>query len=210
MRKIISICSIITIASFFMAGCKTVDKYTGLNSAQIVYDEYRDSKNSDGSTKNSSTSSSTGKSSKNDSWGFGENDNSDAHYIQPDDYFISEEQLGTKNFIYLKIAKMVTPPSKATKNEAQFMTVANANEIWTQIYWKTRMIQKSDIKLGNVVIAFESNPESGVYAAPEKKSQARQYDWFMGKITDTSDLHKGYITMAGGYKVSLNALRIKE
>jgi len=207
MRKILSICFIISIASLFMPGCKTVDEYTGLNSAQIVYDEYKDSKNkSDSDT--SSKSSKTGKKAKSDDWGYADNDNSDEHYIQPDDYFIAEEELGKKKWMNVKIAKLVTPATKESKNEAMFMTVHEGNEVWTKIYWKTRMATKADIKIGKVVIAFDGNSDDDVYQAPEDKDQARNRGWFMGKITDVSDLYKGYITMAGGYKVSLNALRI--
>lgn len=36
----------------------------------------------------------------------------------------------------------------------------------------------------------------------------RNGQWFMGKIIETTDLYKGYVTEAGGYKVDVNNSRI--
>jgi hypothetical protein len=33
-------------------------------------------------------------------------------------------------------------------------------------------------------------------------------NWFMAKITDISDLYKGYVTVSGGYKVNPKNLRV--
>lgn len=210
MRKILGIFFIFSLAFFYYTGCKTVDEYTGLNSAQIVYDEYRDSKNksSSGDSDSGSKTSKTGSKSKSSDWGFGDDDNSDDHYIQPDDYFVAEEELGKKQHVYVYISKMVTPATKATKNEAKFMRVKDSDELWSKLYWKTRPAIKSDIKIGAVVICFDGNNEDDVNMPPKDKGQARQWNWFMTKITDTSDLHKGFVTTAGGTKVSLNALRV--
>ncbi len=207
MKKLLSISFIISLALFYMTGCKTIDDYTGLNSAQIAYDEYKDSKNKK-SSDTDSKSSKTGKKSKGDDWGYDKDDSSDDHYIQADDYFIAEEELGSKTYIYVYIAKMVTPPTKDTKNEAKFMRVRDSKEAWTKVYWKTRIATKADIKLGAVMICFDGDNEDDVNMPPEDKDQARNWNWWMAKITDTSDLHKGFVTVAGGEKVSLNALRV--
>lgn len=210
MKKILSISFIISLAFFYMTGCKTVDEYTGLNSSQIIYDEYKDSKNkkSSDSSDKGTKSSKTGKKGKSDDWGYDEDDSSDDHYIQDDDFFIAEEELGSHQWIYVYVAKMVTPATKETKNEAKLMRVKDSKEIWTKIYWKTRMATKSDIKIGAIVICFDGSNDDGVNQPPKEKDEARQWNWFMGKITDTSDLHKGFVTIAGGSKVSLNALRV--
>lgn len=210
MRKILGIFFIISLAFFYSTGCKTVDEYTGLNSAQIVYDEYKDNKNKSGSgdSDSGSKTSKTGSKAKSSDWGFGDDDDSDEHYIQPDDYFVAEQELGKREYIYVYVSKMITPATKETKNEAKFMMVKDSNEIWSKIYWKTRMATKADIKIGAVVICFDGSNEDGVNMPPKKKDQARQWNWFMTKITDTSDLHKGFVTTAGGTKVSLDALRI--
>ena len=210
MKKVISICFIISLAYFFTTGCKTINDYTGLNTGDIAYDTYKSSKNSDNNKSSDSDSKNTknSKKSKNDEWGYGDSDNSDDHYIQEDDYFIAEEDLGKKQWIYVYVAKMVTPATKDTKNEAKFMVVKSSDEMWTKVYWKTRIATKADIKIGAVIIGFDGTNDDGVNQPPQDKDQARQWNWFMTKITDTSDLHKGYVTTAGGTKLSLNAIRI--
>jgi len=103
---------------------------------------------------------------------------------------------------------MITPASKDTKNQAKFMKVPSGDEIWTEYYYKTRKIAESEIKVGLVVICLEAGDDESVYRAPESKDDARNYNWFMAKITDISDKYKGYITVSGGYKVRLNNMMV--
>lgn len=210
MRKILGIFFIISLAFCYSTGCKTINDYTGLDSGQIALDEYRANrdKSSSGDSGSGSKTSKTSSKSKSSDWGFGDDDNSDEHYIQPDDYFVAEEELGKKQWIYIYVSKMVTPATKETKNEAKFMRVKDSKEIWSKVYWKSRMAVKADIKIGAVVIGFDGSNEDGVNMPPKEKDEARQWNWFMTKITDTSDVHKGFVTTAGGTKVSLDALRI--
>ncbi len=204
MKRILSIFFIVSLASFLMAGCGSL--------GDIAYDAYNtgkslddDSGSSDDSSYDDDTSSKSNKKKKD----YGEsNDSSDEHFIQADDYFISKDAFKSQAWIYVDLAKMTEQPSSKTKNEGKFMVVRDGREEWTKYYWKTRIATKSDIKLGAVVIIFEGTNEDGVYQAPEDKSQARSYSWFMAKITDTSDLHKGYVTVSGGYKASIENLRI--
>lgn len=132
----------------------------------------------------------------------------DEHYIQLDDYFISDEPLGQHSWIWVGLAKMVTPPSAATKKEAEFFQVKDGNKVWIKNYWQTRRAQKVELKLGTVVVAFNDHRQDDIYSAPESKETARGGSWFMAKITDLSDLYKGYVTVSGNYKVSPNNLRV--
>lgn len=132
----------------------------------------------------------------------------DDHYIQSDDYFISKESFKTQAWIYVHLAKMKTPPSVETKNEAEFMRVDDGSEMWTGNYWRTRMASKADLKIGTIVILIDLQGEGGIYRAPEDKEQARTNSWFMAKITDVSDLYKGYLTVSGGYKADPKAIRV--
>ncbi len=134
----------------------------------------------------------------------------DEHYIQQDDFFFSTEPLGQSSWIYVKLAKMVTPPTSATKNEAEFYQITDGNKIWTKHYWTTRRTDKGDLKLGTVVVAFDKQGEKEIYVAPDSKEEGRGGSWFMAKITDLSDLYKGYVTVSGNYKVSLGNLRVKK
>jgi len=131
----------------------------------------------------------------------------DAHYIQPDDYFIQNKGLGKNIWIYVELGKMVTPPSAETKREAEFMKVKDGQNMWTRHYWKTRIASKGELRMGMHVIAFNDNQRGDVYSAPESKSSARGDAWFYARITDLSDMYRGYVTVSGNYKVSLRNLR---
>jgi hypothetical protein len=132
----------------------------------------------------------------------------DDHYIQSDDYFISENELGQSTWIYVKIAKMVTPPSKKTKDQAEFFQVTDGNKIWTKYFTKTRIATERDLKLGTIVIIYENSDSGAGQMPPDSKEQARGNAWFMAKITDTSDLYKGYVTVSGNYHVNVKNLRV--
>lgn len=132
----------------------------------------------------------------------------DDHYIQSDDYFISKEPYKTQTWMYVQLAKMKTPASAETKNEAEFMQVTDGNDVWTKNFWQTRIATKADLKLGAVVIVLDATGDEGVYRAPENKEEARTSSWFIAKITDLSDMYKGYLTVSGGYKVDPKAIRV--
>jgi hypothetical protein len=132
----------------------------------------------------------------------------DEHFIQSDDYFISEKALATQAWMWVFLSKMVTPSSASTKGEAEFMKIRDGNKVWTKCYYKTAIAHKPDLKLGTVVIAFNNHIQNSVYLNPSSKESSRGQGWFMGKIIDMSDLFKGYVTVAGNYKVSLKNLRI--
>jgi hypothetical protein len=132
----------------------------------------------------------------------------DTHFIQPDDYFISSDAYRTQAWISVYLAKMQETPTKETKNEAKFLQVIDGKEVWTKNYYKTVIAAKSDIKIGTIMIALDVAGEGDVYRAPESKDEARTANWFIAKITDVSDLYKGYVTVSGGYKVKIDAMRV--
>ncbi|HPR36312.1 MAG TPA: hypothetical protein PLT13_01850 [Spirochaetota bacterium] len=131
----------------------------------------------------------------------------DNHYLDDEHYFISKEKL-SGGWINVALATMKTPASAETKNEAEFLTVTDGEEIWTKFYYKTRVLKKEEIKKGVVVISLEAGDEDGAYRAPESKDEAIGGSWFMAKITDLSDMYKGYVTVSGGYKVRLDNMRV--
>jgi hypothetical protein len=146
-------------------------------------------------------------SDESDNTGSGEGGDDD-HYIQSDDYFSGDEAFMTQAWIWVYLAKMTTPPSASTKREAEFMKIRDGNKVWTKIHYKTAIARKSDLKLGTLIIAFNDNNSNDIYAAPDSKENSRGGAWFMGKIIDMTDLFKGYVTVAGNYKVSMKNLRI--
>ncbi len=132
----------------------------------------------------------------------------DRHYIQPDDYFIQRHGMDDHTWIWVELAKMTTTPSSATKHEAQFMKIRDGKSYWTSHYWQSRVASPNELKLGMLVIAFNDQRRNDIYAPPTSKSQARGGNWFMARITDMSDLYKGYLTVSGNYKVSPGNLRV--
>jgi len=132
----------------------------------------------------------------------------DEHYLQPNDYFIAESQLEGHEWIYVRLAKMVTAPSAATKGEGEFFRISDGTQVWTKNYWKSIRGSKADLRLGTVIICYEGRQDVDVYREPESKESARGNAWFMARITDTSDLYKGYVTVSGGYKVSPANIRV--
>lgn len=132
----------------------------------------------------------------------------DRHYIQADDYFISDKPLQGHEWIYVQLAKLTTAPSSATKGEAEFFKVTDGNKIWTRHFWRSRLATSADIKLGAQVIMFEGNNRGEFYDVPDEKATARRDAWFMARVTDVSDSYKGYITVSGGYKIALQNLRV--
>jgi len=132
----------------------------------------------------------------------------DAHYIQPDDYFINNEGLGNHSYIYVHLSKMVTPPHSNRKDEGEFMKVSDGQNQWTSYIWQSRIASQNELKIGMHVIVFNDNNQNGVYQAPKKKDRARGGQWFYAKVTDMSDTYKGFVTVSGNYKVGLNNIRI--
>jgi hypothetical protein len=130
----------------------------------------------------------------------------DDHFINADHYFITKEKF-TQGWIYVTLATLKTEATPQTKNEAEFITVRDGEEIWTKFYYKTRIADKNEIKRGLEVIICEVN-EDDIYRAPQDKDEAFQNNWFMAKITDISDVFKGYVTVSGGYKVKVDNLRV--
>jgi len=130
----------------------------------------------------------------------------DDHYIDAEHYFITKEKL-KQGWIYVTLATMKTPATAQTKNEAEFITIKDGEEVWTKFYYKTRILKKEEIKVGVEVIMCDIN-EDDTYRAPADKDEALQNNWFMAKITDTSDMFKGYVTVSGGFKVRQDNMRI--
>jgi len=61
--------------------------------------------------------------------------------------------------------------------------------------------------LGNLLICFDNNVKDKIRKAPRDKDNARPGAWWLGRITDLSDLDKGYATLAGSYHCAPDALR---
>lgn len=131
----------------------------------------------------------------------------DKHFMQKDDYFVSERPYEGLTWMHTKVAKMIEQPTEATRNEAKFMVVEDGEEIWTSHYWQTRPAEESELKLGTLVLAYDYST-GGIYVPPKERDNARTGNWFMAKITDVSTLYKGYVMVSGGYNVRKDNIRV--
>lgn len=132
----------------------------------------------------------------------------DAHFVYVDDYFIMEELLTDQSYVYASVAKMVIAPSPATNNRGKFRRVMDNQEIWTSYYAKTRIATSSDFVSGKQVFFLNFLDSYGNYRAPENLSETQNSWWYQAKISGISDMHRGFLTVGGGYNVNLNALRV--
>lgn len=134
--------------------------------------------------------------------------NADVHFIQPDDFFYLEEPWTGPNWEYVKLGKLVTAPTPETKNQAEFMSAGNSSKEWAKWWAKTRIATRADLALGKEVICFNDNTSGDVYFPPDSNQNARNGAWFVARITDMSELFKGYVLVTDGYKISEKNLRV--
>lgn len=130
----------------------------------------------------------------------------DRHWIQPDDYFISEQPY-KQGWLYVSLAKMKKQPTDKSKGEGEFFRLRDSKDMWTKNFWKTRTAEETDLQIGALAVCFEGNSRDNIYHAPENKDSARTAAWFMGRVTDTSDLYKGAVRI-DTYHCSPDALRV--
>lgn len=119
-----------------------------------------------------------------------------------------EEPWENQDWVYVKLGKLTTPPSPETKNQAEFMNAASGRKEWAKWWAQTRIATQADLVLGKEVIMFDMTGDSDVYVKPSSTQEARNTSWFLARITDTSELFKGYVLVSGGYKIDKNSMRV--
>lgn len=132
----------------------------------------------------------------------------DMHFVQPDDFFITEEPLTDQGWIYARIAKMITPPTEDTKWQAQFLVTMDGSTVWTKYFKKTRIATRADLALGKEVIFFDVTDQNGYYRHPENNQEGRAGWWLNSRIVDTSELFKKVVMVADGLKVNEGSVRV--
>jgi hypothetical protein len=133
--------------------------------------------------------------------------NADAHYIQPTDYFFMAEPFGSTQWETVYLGKMTIAPTPETKNQAQFLNTSSGITEWAKWWVNTRIANRSELQLGTEVIFFDVT-DTDIYRAPYNNQEARSYGWAISRITDTSELFKGYVMVGGGYKISEKNIRV--
>ncbi len=130
--------------------------------------------------------------------------------MQSDDYFVLDAPLGSSEYIYVFLAKFQTAASSASSNQAEFFLIMSGDKQWKNHWVKTRKAQAEDLKIGREIIVFDVTDANGVYRAPESNQEARSSYWIMTRITDMSDLYKGYVLGSGGLRIGVNSIRVMD
>ena len=132
----------------------------------------------------------------------------DKHYIQTDDFFVSEIPLTDQHYVYVGVAKMIVAPSEESNQQAKFKLTRSDSVIWTQHYHKTRIASKDDLKVGKEVIFFRGTDAEGNYRAPLDADEAHNGDWRLSKIQDLGSLSQGIVTVSGGDRIKRDNIRV--
>ena len=105
------------------------------------------------------------------------------------------------------LSSLVTAPSDTTKGEGEYMVLMDGQKIWAKYQYRTRQAIKEDLKVGTIVIVADKNNE-GLYQIPENRAEVVRIGWFMGTITDLTDLYKNEVSVSGEFRVQPDALRV--
>lgn len=128
----------------------------------------------------------------------------DEHGLVADDWFVADEAYRS-GWIYVKLAKQMIAPTEGTKAEGEYMLI-DGQKIWTKYYYRTRPATKDDLRLGAIVIVFDRS-DGCCYEPPKDRDNARSTAWWMGTVTDLTDLFKNEVAV-GEFKVRPEAMRV--
>lgn len=135
----------------------------------------------------------------------------DRHFLDSTEYFIARDSQ-TSAYQYVAVARVLTPASAATRNEAQFLVVGggggfeDGQRVWTRWFWQTRPATPQDAGLGATVFCLNKQADE-VYHGPENREEALNTGWWATTVTDVSDLYRQEVR-AGEYRLGLDCLRV--
>ena len=100
-------------------------------------------------------------------------------------------------------AKVLTPASAATKNQAEVVFIYNGQKTWVNFVVNSRKAVKSDFAIGATVFYLP-----GWQSWDEMEADRyRQEGWHLGNLTSTDDLFKNRVEV-GGTSYNINFLRV--
>ena len=90
-------------------------------------------------------------------------------------------------------ARVLTPASAATKNQAEVLFVSDGKKAWTPHVIPSRKAEKADYAIGKVVFflaGWEDHDEIGA-------DSYRKDQWRLGRVTNTDELFKNRLEIDG-------------
>ncbi len=89
-------------------------------------------------------------------------------------------------------ARILTPASAATKNQAEVLFVGSGKKAWSQFVIPSHKADEKELQLGMLVLyhvsAVSDNMDADYY---------RKYYWYVGRISSTDELFKGKVEVNG-------------
>jgi hypothetical protein len=133
----------------------------------------------------------------------------------PADHFLGHgnlfagHQAYAQGTVYVEPVIEVAPPDKTGKGS--FKIVRTGKLLETEHFWRTHKADKAELKVGLIALLADRKDPQGVYAAPKTVEEAYAGRWWLARIASTKPLDsKGFVWVAGGYKVAPDAIRILE
>ena len=110
---------------------------------------------------------------------------------------------GLKDNTYY-VAKVVTPATPQTKNQAEVIFVSDGKQMWTKYVIPSHNADKSEIKLGTMVFRHVWANSDDISA----ESYRKKY-WRLQRVSSTDEIFKGVVEVEGK-KSHVKWLRIPE
>ena len=89
-------------------------------------------------------------------------------------------------------AKILTPPSADTKNQAEVLYVGSGEKEWTVAVIPSHKADKDELTLGRLVFYNDYYNHEDV-----TDDKYRKHDWYLGRISSTDELFKNVVEVKG-------------
>lgn len=130
------------------------------------------------------------------------------HFLGHGDLFAGHQGYNHGN-VYVEPVIEIAPPGDTGKGK--FKVVRTGKHLTTEHFWKTHKAKKGELKVGLIALMADRKDAQGIYAAPKTVEEAYAGRWWMARIASVKPLEsKGYVWVAGGYKIAADAIRLLE
>ena len=110
---------------------------------------------------------------------------------------------------YVEPVTQIAPPGSTGKGK--FKILRTGKHMETAYFWKTHKASADELKVGVIALMSEHKDAQGIYAAPKTVDEAYDGRWWLARICSVKPLEsKGFVWVAGGYKIAADAIRILE
>lgn len=131
----------------------------------------------------------------------------DQHFLRDGHWIVANNALGKRKYVYASVAAAVQTPSAQTKNEGHYLRLKDGAYVWTREAWQTRPATQADLQPG-VIVFMAHHREKGTYVRFTERHKSVAGTWWVSRVTDTSELYRGTVTVAGGHRVAVDNLRV--